>query len=266
MIDNPSWRIKNVTGDDLIFNNTAFYWGFNFSNPDMRNAWIDECITATKQGCKGCFIDEANVHQGLPNWPSDSQVLLDWQKAHIVAIGELDQALARTGGYTINNHLGLSGSSNAAMMIEDFVGVENCIEVLQTITSRNITVEAFVGDYPEGNQCINGDTSSLAAFLIGAGENAYYHCALAWHSEESWPDVPDTWLDWLPEYDMPLGEPLGLATKQGAIWTRSFASGTRVEFNSSSNQGSIHWAHGVVQTGHARDISAVSKGCIWEVI
>ena len=36
----------------------------------------------------------------------------------------------------------------------------------------------------------------------------------AWGSASAWPSVPDSWLDWLPEYDYPLGEPTGLATSE----------------------------------------------------
>jgi hypothetical protein len=53
-------------------------------------------------------------------------------------------------------------------------------------------------------------------------------------------DSPAARLDWLPEYDMPLGKPTGLATSAPSrknvtgllgtahVWSRSFASGTTV--------------------------------------
>ena len=67
------------------------------------------------------------------------------------------------------------------MMIEDFVGNEKCIETLQTIVARGLVVEAHAGNYPTGNTCVDGDTSSLAAFLIGAGNYSYYHCSMGWY-------------------------------------------------------------------------------------
>ena len=81
-----------------------------------------------------------------------------------------------------------------------------------------------------------------------------------------WPNVPDSWLDWLPEYDMPLGAPTGLAVKTGDVWSRSFASGTQVEFDGVLNNGTIRWAHGVVQSGPVRNSSSVELGCVWESI
>jgi hypothetical protein len=43
-------------------------------------------------------------------------------------------------------------------------------------------------------------------------------------------------------YDLPLGEPLGNATKEEGVWHRSFASGTNVTFNTKTEVGKIHWA------------------------
>ena len=72
------------------------------------------------------------------------------------------------------------------MMIEDFVGSETCVTKLQTIAGRGFTVQAHAGDLPKsaewggegkGNQCVDGDTNSMAAFLIGAGDFSYYHCS-----------------------------------------------------------------------------------------
>jgi hypothetical protein len=81
--------------------------------------------------------------------------------------------------------------------------------------------------------------------------------------------VSDSWLDWLPEYDMALGAPLGLAKKHTShgsspLWSRSFASGTSVVFDSNTNNGTIRWANGKVQSGAPRDHPSVGKGCVWE--
>ena len=99
----------------------------------------------------------------------------------------------------------------------------------------------------------------------------YYHCAGTWGSDSRWPAVADAWLDWLPEYDLPLGAPLGLATQKpsrgvagASLWSRSFQSGTRVEFDGGSANGTIFWANGVVQKGQPFNLTAVSRGCTWE--
>ncbi len=83
--------------------------------------------------------------------------------------------------------------------------------------------------------CKKGITDTLAAFLIGANKYSYYACSTGW----IW---PDDWNVWWPEYDKPLGEPLGPAVKKDGVYTRSFKSGTNVTFDTSNNTGTIIWA------------------------
>eukprot|EP01047_Picozoa_sp_COSAG01_P122662 COSAG01_NODE_51531_length_354_cov_0.784314_1_plen_102_part_10 len=74
--------------------------------------------------------------------------------------------------------------------------------------------------------------------------------------------MPDSWLDWLPEYDLPLGAPSGPATRvpstssltglaSAHVWHRSFAGGTSVTFDGGKGQGTIKWGgpHGKTQVG-----------------
>lgn len=79
----------------------------------------------------------------------------------------------------------------------------------------------------------NADVQTeLAAFLIAAGEHSYYRCGGWGHT-----DAP-----WYPVYNKKLGAPKGNATlgKDG-IWRRSFAAGTDVTFDTSTNVGTIVW-------------------------
>lgn len=284
MQQHPEWRLKNRTGADLgppgsggVPSGSASpggNWLYNLTNDDMRAAWVATCTTAAAAGCTGCFIDQANVPEGIATWPANSPEVTAYRIAHLAALTELDAALAPAGGFSIMNHLGTRAYNTSTLMIEDFVGTDKCVQTLQTVAARGFTVEAHVGNYPEGNACAHSDTNSLAAFLIGAGEFSYYHCAGSWGSDARWPAVPDAWLDWQPEYDAPLGAPLGLAAQRpsaaaGAasgtsLWSRSFASGTRVEFDGGSANGTIWWANGVVQAGEPANLTAVAKGCRWE--
>lgn len=112
---------------------------------------------------------------------------------------------------------------------------------------------------------------SHRASKFAKGKYSYYHCAATWASEASWPAVADPWLDWLPEYDRPLGEPLSDGAKSiDGTWWRNFSSGTAVAFDSVLNNGTIYWASGEVSAGpvaeprHARvGAGAVKGGCAW---
>lgn len=273
MKNNPDWRLKNTSGGEVF--GPGINWLYNLTNDAMRSAWVAECVNAAKGGCTGCFIDQANVNEGIATWPRTSPVAVAYRAAHLKALTELDAALA-PNGYGIYNHLGVTSYHTSAMMIEDFAATEKCVKMISTLASRGLTVQAHVGNYPDGNKCVDGDTNAIAAFLIGAGNYSYYHCSVApytWGSNPKWPAVPDSWLDWLPEYSMPLGEPLGLAVKRPSVtspsselslWSRTFASGTRVEFDGGTGNGTIWWSHGVVQSGPLANLSSLSKGCRWE--
>ena len=72
----------------------------------------------------------------------------------------------------------------------------------------------------------------------------------------------------------PLGAPRGPATKApstapsttASLYTRSFASGTRVAFDGGGGNGTIWWANGKVQTGPPGNPTANKNGCAWEAM
>ena len=302
MVADPSWREQNATGGDIRGPGNNYL--YDLSNPATQAAWIATCVDAVAAGCSGCFIDQANLNEAgvALAGGATKENAAKFSAGHMTALVDLSKKLGATGNYPILNHFGVTGPSAqgmfhpVAMMIEDFAGTELCVTKLQTISSRGFTVQAHAGDLPKaqqfggqgkGNQCVDGDTNSMAAFLIAAGQYAYYHCSYTnehggtiWGSASNWPAVPDSWLDWIPEYDYSLGEPTGPATSEPStsnvtgllpnahVWKRSFKSGTTVEFDGGSGQGTIRWAHGPTQVGLqydddvARQITAA--GCKWE--
>jgi hypothetical protein len=138
-------------------------------------------------------------------------------------------------------------------MLEGFSALESALTLLMNATAAGFLVQAHAGYAVDGSDqhCAN-ITNSLAAFLVAAGEYSYYHCSLLWQSDPSWPSAghdADEWLVWRPEYDRPLGPPLGNAVKKGSVYSRNFSLGTYVEFDTSTNTGKIMWGDGHVQQG-----------------
>ena len=162
-------------------------------------------------------------------------------------------------------------------MLEDFSASEHCITTLQTLVARGIGVEAHAGDLPDGavdapgggDDCAEGGVNAMSAFLIGAGNHSYYHCArkAEWQSDPKWPAPghSDRWLDWLPAYDRKLGAPLAPGVKGAdGVWRRAFAAGTRVVFDPVTRNGTITWGDGHVSRGPpTQSASKLSTGCDW---
>jgi hypothetical protein len=198
----------------------------------------------------GCFIDRGNV---LGNFgpealftPAQTAVI---NAGHDALLTGLVAQLASAGKLALLNNNGNFSFAPAVRMIEDFAATEGCIGALQELAGRGLRVEAHAGYFADGSDaaCARPPINSLAAFLIGAGEGAYYACAPGWTTDPRWPAVADPWLDSLPQYRRALGAPLGNASRSArGMWTRRFASGTNVSFNAETGNGRIAWGDGAV--------------------
>lgn len=75
----------------------------------------------------------------------------------------------------------------------------------------------------------------VAAFLVGAGYRAYFGMG-------GWSQKSPTFEDhWMPQFAMPLGEPLsdGVYTASDKTWRREFKSGVKVTFELTTKKGNI---------------------------
>lgn len=233
---------------------------FGVDQPATRTWWIDAVARElsvnvtlpngdTRPIFDGMFMDRANNYSEWPPFsPLPPAAYSRLWTGHDLLLHETTARLERMGDFFIANNRIAPGLK--ASMMEDFGASETCIRYLQRADSLGVLVEAHAGDRTGGsdNFCAN-ITNSLAAFLIGAGVRAYYACAIGYQTDPRWPAVSDWWLDVRPEYSKPLGLPLGPGVKQGTLWSRSFATGTNVTFDASSNVGAIYWSDGTTQEG-----------------
>lgn len=270
MVLHPDWRIKDELGEDIEV--LPGLWGFNLSVQELREEWIFNCLQAIDLGCDACFVDRSNnFTQVNAKERMSKEDVVRFEEAHMATLKELNGRLLARNSFAINNNQGLIPEGTTFMMIEDFAASDRCVKVLRLAVERGMAVEVHAGDEVDDgsnateDQCINGDTNAMAAFLIGAGEYSYYHCAAGWSSDPDWPDVPDVWLDWLPEYDRPLGEPLAPGeVDQDGVWHRSFSKGTRVLFDGVLGNGTIIWGDGVQQRGNISHLKPPDFGCYWQ--
>lgn len=236
---------------------------FDQGQAAMRSTWLADVQSQVDSGFfDGVFADRSH---NFTNWGPEAKLSpsqqATWQTGHHELLASATQAMSAVNATFLENNRIAPGVR--AAMIEDFGASEACIRVLQEADAEGVLVEAHAGDLEGGSDqyCANV-TNSLAAFLIGAGERAYYACATAWTTNPSWPAVPDQWLDSRSEYARPLGKPTGPATKRGNVWERVFASGVAVAFDAVTNAGRITWSDGTLQQGVG---PADQQGsCIWQ--
>ena len=121
--------------------------------------------------------------------------------------------------------------------------LEGCTNSNATVTNLRAVAQRSRanGNVPLVYECHANaaDESSMAAFLVGAGENAYWGFG-------NWVNYTAANMDtrWLSVFDRKLGSPEADAVydEAGSMWTRSFGSGTKVTFNARTEVGTIAWA------------------------
>ena len=75
----------------------------------------------------------------------------------------------------------------------------------------------------------------LAIFLICAEEHSYFRIHEGYSADED-----DHWMRWLPEYDRPLGPPMGPATRDGFRYSRKFQH-AMVQIDIQKRTASVQW-------------------------
>ena len=230
LTQHPSFFLRDSNGTP-VKNGGGFYI-FDLSNPAVRQWWLNICLNATKfANGDGCFCDSSQ-HENATFKPNPSA-------AKMKAWGEGMLNLTRDVQEALGNDKLLIGKVPGqpyvkAVQIEVFRPDNNSINELLSGLSTGQVVQAHV---PTNVPCSSDLTDHIAAFLIGAGKYYYFGCG-------NWNATGDDTrpLTWRPEYDKRLGAPKGPAQYNSGVWTRSFASGTEVMFDTKGNKGTIKWA------------------------
>ena len=227
--EHPEYALCDENGVK-VKNNQGFYV-FDLSKLEVRKWWLNICLNATKYANgDGCFCDSSQrINTTFTPHLSASKEKA-WNEGLLNLTHEVQEALG-------DNNLLIGKVANQsyvkAVQIEGFRASNNSIQSLLLGAQVGQVMQAHV---PVGVLCTSDLTDYITAFLIGAGEYAYFGCG-GWNTKGD--DTKP--LTWRPEYDKPLGAPKGPAQYNNGVWTRSFASGTEVTFNTKGNKGSIKW-------------------------
>lgn len=229
-LDTYNYSLRDANGEKLKFADQ--FYVFDVSRPEVRKWWLDTCLNATNfANGDGCFCDSS--YRTDPKFkPSPTQSKLDaWGEGLTSLTREVQEALG-------DDKLLIGKVANQsyvkAVQIEFFENNNDSINSLMLGVEVGQVMQAHV---PVKVPCKSDLTDYIAAFLIGAGKYCYFGCG-NWYAEGN----DTTPLMWHPEYDKPLGDPIGPAKYEAGVWTRNFSSGTKVMFDTNTKKGRIDWS------------------------
>lgn len=239
----PELMVHN-SSNELALSLYGNCYVYDHSQPRVRQYWRDNCIRLTQSGViDGCGADfSAGQHNSMArNTVEDTMQFLSvnrsvaesWQEGRRQMM--IDTTAALGGGILVGKDGAELGDHVNAVLHEGCRSNNGTINLLQGLAAK-----AKAMGQRQVYQC-HGDSNDnvIAAFLIGAGRD-HYILTGGWNNGVGghWPAI----------FDRPLGAPLadGIYDPETSIWTREFASGTRVSFNAATNVGTIQWASQVV--------------------
>jgi len=239
-LKNDTYWLRNKNGDlqHNIKQSDESWYTWNFAVPDVMEIYKEQCMSMVRTGAvDSCYADGCqNVPGPLDAHTQDAYIKNKHQMLADLQSEARGIVLCGSGGGVMNGVLGTSlqnwGKGGHFSTRE--------IPMLQKAVAAGAMFEG------KGHEVCNGDAGNdpynpkvqteLAAFLVAAGEYSYYRCGKWGHTDTTWYKV----------YDMPLGKPLADAELKNGVYTRSFASGTKVTFDTKTETGTIAWANSTV--------------------
>jgi hypothetical protein len=263
----PEWAMRDVKGE-LVTVQNGRRKTYDPTIPDFRKWWVNVPVEAVKKGkMDGVFVDAVlqyaggenvkvkqygeqrykDIMSGLFGMIGNLKNQLGGQKL-VVANALRGTALAPENGRIfypyidgamIEHFCDLSGKSKEVIakdieLIQD-AAVRGKIVIAKAWPKYNFTNEQIKSMSQEQLETMSREdiVFPLATFLIGAGKYAYF--CYSWGYDYKQGGMID-----YPEYNKPLGEPLGVAKKDGFIYTREFRNAS-VYADIENRIGKITW-------------------------
>jgi len=236
LLQNENLWLRDVNGtllNNIHMNPIETWYTWNHGVPEAAQIFKDQCKNMTDSGyIDGCFVDGCTKIPG----PLDNATDAAYRAAKPELLAELEEEIPGvlicgsngktypgTSGSQIQNWGSHGGhfSTREIPMLQEAVLGGKMFEAHGSAVCQH-------GSDPDHQSVQN----ELAAFLVAAGKYSYYMCGGFFGTKPTWYSL----------YDRPLGAPVADAEFKDGIYTRTFASGTTVTFNTSSETGSIVWA------------------------
>lgn len=270
------WYVSGSDGEPYLIRGTQYT--YDLRNREFRDWWIRICKAEVENPMiDGVFLD-GNIKALYPPFleqaisPEESA---EYRVAYDETMRELREAIGPDKLMHANIIRGLFPDTGLGSLRAHFNGsYMECVETVMDDSSyedyvargieaaRQAAEEGYIITFHmgpkavlqndlKGKKIIVDDSFSgesidedklqarfeycLAMFLILAGEQSYFNYTPTYAADDT-----DSWRRWYPEYDKPLGPPLGPATRDGFIFTREFKHAS-VELDIAQRQGRIQW-------------------------
>lgn len=264
----PQWVFRNPkTGEPLLKND--YLVQYNLLNPEFQEWWSDVAADAANQpGVDGIFIDA--IEQAMApywlkvGWGKDKKEELKHNTKNMLTLAREkmseDKIIVFNGLFNSKNR-GVVGPEylpyTDGAMLEHFTIFSSSSKemIAADIEAISMAVEqgkmALVKGWPDDELLwIRGEAMkkpmaeklayaraklpfSLACYLVAAHEQSYF--SYSWGYTDTHGNIDD-----YAEFDKRLGKPLGLATKEGWVYKRSFEY-LDVEVNIDTKETKFNW-------------------------
>ena len=243
LLKNSSWWLRDQNGtllNNIVQNPTETWYTWDFSKPEVGELWAEGCLSMVRTGVvDGCFMDgcanaNPNGNRLIVPGPLAPDTRAAYTEHKPTWMARLQQRVpgvlvCGSGGGWVPG-VAATQVQNWGVHSQDYAGL--WIPMLRRAVDAGIVFEAHAA-CGSSNPKDPAEQTKLAAFLTAAGPGSFYLCG-GWSSSS---------VDWFPVYDLPLGKPLGNATLDSdGVYTRRFARGTTVRFDTTTNNGTIAWA------------------------
>jgi hypothetical protein len=246
--------------DDAGAAHSFTFRAYDFSVPAAQAAWVAR-VAAFVANSSGA-LDGAFIDGNRGGWSSG--ILAGTKPAHAAAWAAglraahvaLAAALAPRNGTMISNYFTAEAEAVCeGGMIERGGAGANDVRNLQYYAGRACGLggtPCLVDFHAQYADVLHSAAfnATLAAFLAGAGENAFYGRGGGWGGNGA--SACASWLEWPAEFDKALGAPTGAAAEAApGVFTRAFASGTHVYADTNKGGGHCVWWSDGATTGDA---------------
>jgi len=261
--ERPEWWLRKRDGALDLKNGQLMR--YDLSNPDFREWWTDIAAKAVLEGSSdGVFMDafpqvisEANRKLwGDVKYEAIQQGLLDIIRETREKIGDdkliVYNGIRSTPSWSMGlvapehtdaamiEHFGNFQSSTKEMMLRDILEMESAGKSGKIVVMKGWAGFTFIDQEAmakplEVKQRIAKESLlfPLACFLAGAQENSYFIYNWGYR-------MANGCLEWYPEFDKPLGNPLGDMVRNGWELSREYAHAS-VWVDLESKEAEIQW-------------------------